>query len=51
VNDPIIDLEQKAPLPQYQDLDVLAGTWNEKDAEEFDQATVGFRQVDEELWR
>jgi hypothetical protein len=47
-----IDLEQKkSRLPQYHDLDALAGTWSEEDAAEFDQATERFRQVDEELWR
>lgn len=46
-----IDLEQKAQLPNYHDLDSLAGTWSEEDAAEFDRATASFRQVDEELWR
>jgi hypothetical protein len=51
VDEPIIDPEQKAQLSQYHDLDALAGTWSEEDAAEFDQATVSFRQIDEELWR
>lgn len=47
-----IDLEQKkAQLPQYHDLDALAGTWSREDAAEFERATASFRQVDEELWR
>ena len=47
-----IGLEQKKEqLATYHDLDSLAGTWTEEDAEEFDRATASFRQVDEELWR
>lgn len=47
-----IDLEQrKAQLPTYHDLDSLAGTWSEEEADEFDRATAFFSQIDEELWR
>lgn len=47
-----IDLEQrKAQLPNYRDLDALAGTWSKEDAADFERATASFRQVDEELWR
>ncbi len=35
----------------YDDLDYLAGTWSDKDAVEFEQATSVFENVDEDLWR
>lgn len=36
---------------RHRDLDRLAGTWNEADAREFEDATAAFEEVDEELWR
>lgn len=39
-------------MPQeHKDIDQLAGTWSAREAREFDDATAGFGQVDEELWR
>ena len=35
----------------YRDLDHLAGTWNEADLREFEDATAVLEQVDEELWK
>ncbi len=29
----------------------LAGTWSEAELAEFEQATAGFSQIDEELWQ
>jgi hypothetical protein len=29
----------------------LAGSWDEKDMREFEQAIAPFEQIDEELWR
>lgn len=29
----------------------LAGSWDEKDLDEFEQAVAPFEQIDEELWR
>lgn len=43
--------EQKAVLPAYHDLDALAGTWSEEEAEEFSRATSGFGEIDESLWK
>lgn len=40
-----------APAVEHIDLDQLAGTWSERDVREFRQATAGFEQVDEDLWR
>jgi hypothetical protein len=38
-------------LPVFHDLDALAGTWTQEEAEEFLQATADFRRVDEALWQ
>ena len=37
--------------PEYHDLDHLAGTWSEADAQDFIVAIAGMRQVDPELWK
>ncbi len=42
---------QQKRLEIWTDLDDLAGTWTDKDADEFDQATAQFREIDDELWR
>lgn len=36
---------------EHDDLDRLAGTWSAQEAREFEDATVKFAQVDEDLWR
>lgn len=47
-----IDLKRQESLPQtYHDLDALAGTWSDEEAEEFLNAIADFEQVDEKLWR
>jgi hypothetical protein len=35
---------------EYHDLDFLAGTWTEADAEEFKAAAGNFDRIDPELW-
>jgi hypothetical protein len=35
----------------FHDLDYLAGTWTDQDAEEFEQATSDFNKIEERLWR
>lgn len=35
----------------YHDLDYLAGTWSEEDAEAFTKATEDFNKIDKELWQ
>ncbi|MFU8858241.1 MAG: antitoxin [Deferrisomatales bacterium] len=37
--------------PPYDDLDHLAGTWTQEEADEFAQRTAAFETVDEDLWR
>ena len=34
----------------YNDLDHLAGTWNQEEAAEFERNTAVFEKVDEEIW-
>lgn len=36
---------------RFTDLDHLAGTWTERDADEFDRAVEGLRRVEEGMWR
>ena len=35
----------------HDDLDALAGGWNQAQARAFERATAPFRKVDETLWR
>lgn len=35
----------------YHDLDYLAGTWTEEEAEAFTKATEDFEKIDKELWQ
>lgn len=34
----------------FHDLDHLAGTWSDKDAQEFEKNTKYFEKIDKELW-
>ncbi len=43
------DVAQKTQ--KFDDLDALAGTWNEADEQAFLQATAGFDEVDPALWK
>ncbi len=36
---------------RYDDLDALCGSWSKEEADEFDAAVQGFREIDPELWR
>ncbi|MDB5289220.1 MAG: hypothetical protein JWL69_461 [Phycisphaerales bacterium] len=51
-------LRRGLPLPsidsgdaEYHDLDFLAGTWTEADAQEFTAAAADFDRIDPELWK
>ena len=35
----------------HHDLDKLAGTWNAKDAQEFQKAVSAFEKIEEALWK
>lgn len=37
--------------PIHRDLDHLAGSWSAKEAEEFQENTSSFEQIDKELWK
>ena len=42
---------EQATLPEYHDLDALAGTWSEAAAKEFLKNTTDFEKIDEALWQ
>lgn len=40
-----------SPSQAYHDLDALAGTWTDKEADDFLKATEDFNRIDETLWQ
>ena len=47
-----LGLQRGKPTRQrHTDLDVLAGRWTRSDADDFERATAGFREIDPELWK
>lgn len=38
------------PGPDRDELDALAGSWSEEEADEFDATLAGIRRIDAELW-
>ena len=38
-------------LRKFDDLDALAGTWSEEDAQNFERHTSAFAEVDPALWQ
>jgi plasmid stability protein len=46
-----LGIEKKKRGVVYDDLDHLAGTWNKKDASEFERAIAVFEKVDEDMWK
>ncbi len=47
----VTDEEEERDTAVFDDLDHLAGTWSEEQAEEFEAALLAQRTVDEDLWR
>lgn len=45
-----LGLEQPKLVQRKCDLDHLAGTWSEKDEEQFNQATQSFNSIDPDMW-
>jgi hypothetical protein len=43
-------LNQSLSGQRFHDLDFLAGTWTEADAQDFQNNTVAFETIDETLW-
>ena len=39
-----------AALKKFDDLDALAGTWSDQEAEAFERNTAAFAEVDAALW-
>lgn len=46
-----LGIEKKKRIVIYDDLDHLAGTWSLNDLSEFENATVAFEKVDEDMWK
>ncbi len=46
-----IGLSQKKKKTIYHDLDDLAGTWTEEEAELFEKNIKAFEVIDDELWQ
>ena len=46
-----LGLDKTGRVDGYNDLDHLAGTWTQDDAEEFRHATAVFEQIDKDMWR
>ncbi|MCX7026003.1 MAG: hypothetical protein NT061_00635 [Spirochaetes bacterium] len=43
-------LSSNAKKRRHDDLDYLAGTWNEEEARTFDLTVADFEKIDEDLW-
>ncbi len=46
-----LGVDEKKPFKEYHDLDTLAGTWNEKDYNEFTNNIKDFSKIDKDLWK
>jgi hypothetical protein len=46
-----LGIKNKKRTVVYNDLDHLAGTWSDKDYNEFLQATADFAKIDENMWK
>ena len=46
-----LGIKKKKRTVVYTDLDKLAGTWSDKDYQEFLQATADFAKIDEDVWK
>lgn len=42
---------EKQPVKRYHDLDDLAGSWSEQEAEVFDSSLAKQRATDQEMWK
>ncbi len=42
---------QPDTLRKFDDLDALAGTWSDEEAEAFERNTAAFAEVDAALWK
>ena len=46
-----LGIEKKKRTKTYRDLDHLAGTWSEKDLNEFQKRVEDMEKIDEEIWK
>lgn len=46
-----LGIEKKKRIKTYQDLDHLAGTWSEKDFNEFQKRVEDMEKIDEDIWK
>ena len=46
-----LGIEKKKRIKTYRDLDHLAGTWSEKDLNEFQKRVEDMEKIDEEIWK
>jgi hypothetical protein len=52
LNSLVLRLLQDTGAPvQFDDLNILAGTWSEKEAQAFERNTAAFAEVDAALWK
>ena len=47
----LVEDEELKVFKTYDDLDYLAGTWSEAEAQEFEKYVSPFEQIDEEMWK
>lgn len=45
-----LGIDKRKRQRTYNDLDHLAGTWSQEEANEFERNTAMFEKVDEEIW-
>jgi plasmid stability protein len=46
-----LGLKKKGRMAVHNDLDYLAGTWDEKEYKEFQKRIADFEVIDENLWK
>jgi hypothetical protein len=46
-----LEVERRIGGQRYHDLDELAGTWSDTEAQEFQQAVAALDQIDPTLWQ
>lgn len=46
-----LGLKKKKRIVVYNDLDHLAGTWNDKEYKEFQKRIKDFERIDETMWK
>lgn len=42
---------QPSVLKKFDDLEALAGTWSDQDAQDFERNSAAFAEVDAKLWK